>query len=379
MGTYRSRRLLLALSLVGVVGCGAKTGLLIPDADVLPDAGMDAGTDAGTDAGRCIPRDLELERRGAQVMFVIDRSNSMADTLDGREPQAGEPSRWNTVGDVLGQVLRSADPLIEVGGEFYPGIDSGMGGPEEACMVEPGIDLPPRPANAERLLRFFDETGPGGGTPTAVALGNVRDFFERTPAPFVPRFVVLATDGGPNCNPDTGVPFTECVCTGAPNDCAMSPEFGPYNCLDEMRTLGVVDDVFAAGIPVYVIGIDDPTRPDLADVLDRMADAGGRPREVPGSRRFYSVREIDDLRGALTSITDSIAQCVFTLDPAPTFDSELLVEIDGLAVARDRGRMEGWDYTRDDRSELTLFGAACQRVTNGGADVRATILCPDEP
>jgi hypothetical protein len=91
--------LALSFALCGaVLGCGAKTGLDAPDAniDAGHDAGVDANVDAGRDAGppiRCIP----LPRMGGpvtaafsipatlqivDVMFVIDATGSMRDEIE---------------------------------------------------------------------------------------------------------------------------------------------------------------------------------------------------------------------------------------------------------------------------------------------------------
>jgi hypothetical protein len=362
----------LVLAAFAAVSCGAKTGLLVPDASVEPDAGMDAGTDAGV----CVPGPLALERRGAQILFAIDRSNSMFDTLDGRPPAPGEPRRWDLLRETLEVVLRDADPLLEFGAEFYPLPPPIATTPEEACRVDARIDLPPGRGTSDELLSFFRLTQPAGGTPTALGLKAARDYFESRPATRIPRFVVLATDGGPNCNPDTGIPHTRCVCTGSPDMCITDPNFGPYNCLDDVRTIDVIRGLFEElHIPVYVIGMDDPTRPDLADVLDRMAIAGGRPREEPGERRFYSVRRPDDLRGALETITESISRCVFNLTPVPAADALVHVRVDGVFIPHDPTRTEGWDFTSASRSEITLFGGACERVMQTGAEVVAELAC----
>ncbi len=355
-----------------LASCGAKTGLLVPDAGALPDG--------GPDAGMCRPIPVALERRGAQIFFAIDRSNSMQKTIDGGEPTPFDPSRWDVMGRTLSAVLTGADPTLEIGAKFYPRVFADRpGSPMEACSVSMGIDLAPARGNAGALLSIFTRTQPEGGTPTALALDEVRSFIEGHPDPGVPRFVILATDGGPNCNPDTGIPFTECLCTGVPTDCTTDPTFGPYNCIDEDRTLRVVRELFTTdGAPVYVIGIDDPTRPDLADVLDRMAVAGGRPRDVAGERQFYSVRRPDDLRGALTTITDSISRCVFTVMPTPGPGADLDVRLDGALVPRDAGHVEGWDFTGGTRAEVTFFGSACEQITAVGGAVTAEVLCPGE-
>jgi hypothetical protein len=366
------RRHVLASALAALLAsCGAKTGLLVPDASLQPDAGFDAGT--------CRPIPVALERRGAQIFFTIDRSNSMADTLDGREPRPGEPSRWEITGETLGVVLADADPILEIGAKFYPRVFvTEPSGPAVACSVDRGIDLVPARANAPYLLAIFRTTPPVGGTPTAAALDEVRRFIESQPNDGLPRFVILATDGGPNCNPDTGVPSSECLCTGT-RDMCLVPEFGPYNCIDELRTLEVIRALFGSdGVPVYVIGIDDPTRPDLGDVLDRMAVAGGRPRGVAGERQFYSVRRPDDLRGALTTITESISRCVFTVAPAPGANADLEVRVGGVAIPRDPTHTDGWDFNDPAHRELTMFGSACERVTAGAAAVEADVFCPPE-
>lgn len=378
---------MLAAALGVLGGCGAKTGLLVPDAS--SEAGLNTGVDAGPDASICTPDELELAQRAAEVLFVVDRSNSMNRTLDDRVPEPGEETRWVLLASVLHDVLAETDPmLLEVGAEFFPGIiPDGPGiGPEEACKVSPGIDLRPGPRNVDRLLSFFETTGPDGGTPTAAALEEVRRYFESRPMSEVPRFVVLATDGGPNCNAMPSPPPPGCVCTGQVFQCDPTPppigvgEFAPYNCLDEDPTLAVIRDLHEElGVPVYVVGIDDPTRPDLAEVLDRMAVYGGRPRDdEDGGRRFYSVRRPTDLRGALTTITESISNCVFKVSPAPTDDAVVSVTIEGLQVPRDRTRTEGWDFTRPRRDELTLFGGACERAGSRDARVVAIVECPPE-
>lgn len=92
------RRLLAFAVLVGIAGCGAKTGLYAPDANVDAghDGGIDANVDAGHDAGppiRCIeipptggpvtaafsiPATLQI----VDVMFLIDATGSMRDEID---------------------------------------------------------------------------------------------------------------------------------------------------------------------------------------------------------------------------------------------------------------------------------------------------------
>jgi len=362
-----------------LLGCGAKTGLKIPDAGDAPDAGWDGGYDSGVDAGECLPEPVVLQRRGAQVMFTIDRSNSMDDTLDGQTiTPGGPPSRWTILDEALIGALEGRDPLLEIGAKFYPSVfgDIPPDMPMLACAVDMGIDVPPGRGRLGRIRELFETTSPAGGTPTAAALNEVARFYASRPAPGVPRFVVLATDGGPNCSPDPPVDHRMCLCTGNPGDCD-DPVFGPLNCIDDVRTIEVIrrlnEDL---SIPVYVIGIDDPTRPDLADVLDQMAIAGGRPLgEDEADRRFYSVGEREELESALNTIADTIARCVFEVSPVPPPGSRVELAVDGVIIPRDGTRSEGWDFTAPDASEITIFGGACERVTASDGEVTAEILC----
>jgi hypothetical protein len=81
-----------ALAASFAIGCGAKTGLEVPDTGI--DAGPDGGPDAGTDANiPCIeipldggiievPLDIEAQLARADVLFLVDTTASMQDEID---------------------------------------------------------------------------------------------------------------------------------------------------------------------------------------------------------------------------------------------------------------------------------------------------------
>lgn len=347
-----------------LAGCGAKTGLKIPDAG--PDGPLE-----------CVPGRFDLERRGAEVLFVIDRSGSMELALDGSDVTDGVPSRWELFVDALRTALPRTDELVQIGAKLFP---QAIGPAEEVthdngCVVRPGIELEPAPSNAEALISLLSTVTPRGGTPTFDALTQARDFLtSRPPPPGVARFIVLATDGGPNCNPDTGVDPMMCVCTTERDDCGTTPA-GPFNCLDDDRTLRLMDQIHRElGIPIYVIGIDNLDREDLTDVLERMAVAGGRPRDIPDEPAYYSVRSPADFATALDTINHLIADCTFVVRSRPPTDRGIQVTVGGAPAPHDPGRVEGWDWTSRDRGELALFGATCDRAA-AGQPVEATISC----
>src|SRR5262249_39088811 len=131
-----------------------------------------------------------------------------------------------------------------------------------------------------------------GGTPTAATL---RALAPRLTALSGRTFVILATDGGPNCNPDSACGADRCMiniehqsdsCTpGGTLNCCASDLFGPRNCLDDDATSAAIADLARAGIPTFVIGV--PGSVPYAAALERMAVAGGTA--LAESPRYYRV------------------------------------------------------------------------------------------
>ncbi len=369
-----------------LVACGSKTGLLVPEVDEdasvdadLPDMPFDMPDDMPQDMppdlsllDACMDVPFPLTPRPAEVMFTIDRSTSMNLGLDGLTPPTPASSRWVVLGDVLDGSLR-AEPLIEPGAKFFP--DFFDPGPtleaEEACRVPEVVEVPVGPTAVNAIARVFRDTGPFGGTPTVDALIVAADALRASTREDVPQFIVLATDGGPNCNPPPG-PLGSCRCAGTPASC-LDPTFGRINCLDDERALRVISDI-AEDIPVFVVGFDDPTRPDLADVLDEMAVAGGRPRPEGASRRFYDVRERADLEAAFDEITASVGRCLLVTDFVPDDTRLVQVLVNGLPVPEDA--TDGWQWRDREAGELELFGDACRLATaNPDVEVQGLQTC----
>ncbi|MEI8256468.1 MAG: vWA domain-containing protein, partial [Deltaproteobacteria bacterium] len=330
----------LSVAFVSLAGCGAKTGLLVPD--IAPDH-IDA-TDAPDLV--CLPDLIPLTRRTADVMFLIDRSNSMRADISGQDLP---PSRWNVLEGALSRALPPLEATLSFGATFYPQVQLGPPSVEQACLTSVRVDIPPARNNSAAILRVFQNTEPGGGTPTYLALRLVHSWFDAQPATRDPRYIVLATDGGPNCN--AALDAATCPCTShdpttmastCPGDPAMGFDPMPSNCLDDGRTLGEMRAVAGVGIPVFVIGIDDPTRPDLTAVLNLMADAGGRPN-LAGPERYYRIRVPMDLDTAFQAIERTIAQCTFVTTRAPASFDSIHLDLGTQELPRDATRTNGWD------------------------------------
>src|SRR5690606_29482841 len=104
--------------------------------------------------------------------------------------------------------------------------------------------------------------------------------------------------------------------------------------------------------PVHVIGINGDSRPELLDVMDRMAIAGSRPRQLASERRFYNVVNASELESAFESITGSVERCTLRLEPFSVRYAELRVTVDGAQVPRDETGRSGFRLTSRTRYEI---------------------------
>lgn len=379
---------IVALSILGagaLAACGSRTGLFGVDAqNDLTDGGpsTDGRTDAPPDGPiKCMPGRFTFELATAQLMFVIDRSGSMAFSLDGRVPDSaghlppGVSSRWDTLRDALFQTITPFDGQLAMGAKFFP--EEGTVGPapaDEACRTDVGVGIAPARGHVKDIINVFDTTIPNGGTPTSEAVRLAAQYLAG--ARTVARTMILATDGAPNCN--GSLDKRRCTCTAVSGNCNRAD--GQYNCLDDGRTIQTVRDVFQTmKIPVYVIGIGSTERPEFLKVLDDMAVAGGRPR--PSAPLHYNVQTAAEMKAALATISDSIAKCTYLTPSAPTDPNAITVEIDGAAISRDPTHMNGWDWVDQAYGTLAFFGSACTAASAGAtmaSSVTAVVRC-DKP
>lgn len=317
------------------------------------------------DGSYCDCVDVPLFTDAPNMYFVLDRSGSMA-----------SDSKWDHVRVTMASILRALGPRANFGATVFPGFGQEQCSPPvEILSVRPG-DQPGSSGDGPTTNALIAATnvGPNGGTPTAEAL---RFVLPKLQALSGKTFVILATDGGPNCNATAGCGYSDCQ----PNieDVAGCPKEGPVNCcepptgyrescLDDGPTTAAVTALKTAGFPTYVIGI--PGSAPYASVLDGLAVAGGTA--LSSSPKYYAVGTTDLLTTLKKVAAKIVATCEFTLTEAPADPSLVNVYFDEVVLPKDA--VNGWKL---EGNVVTLLGTACDRVMAGDVlGVRIVAGCP---
>lgn len=347
--------------------CGAKSGLEVPSSgpgpldagiEARPDARLDARPDAAADVVVACGPPVALIPAYADVALVLDRSGSMV------RPLASSPStRWAALRSALGAALPRFDANVAFGAVLFPVPDATIEA-GNVCDLSGALEVPVALGAGPAVLAALDAHEPAGGTPTAEAISVATRALRTRARGGVPQSIVLATDGGPNCDPaDRG----EWYFGLAPESC-VEEGIDPRECLDSERTIGRIEEAQALGIPTYVIAMDI-REPYLIDVLRGMAIAGGRARPGDGTP-YYDVRNPDDLTEALGDIATRVSNCSYFPD-GPARIEGARVEVDGVPVDRDERRLDGW--APGPSGTIDLFGDACRLAMRPGA--RVELLC----
>jgi hypothetical protein len=328
---------IFAWPLVFLASCGARTGLLAPDFDASVDAGPDA-----MPVG-CMPGTFALTKAQPTLMFVLDRSGSMGMRF------SGNASRWQVLTSSLKAALPPVDMTMQIGALMFPSTNGGG----MTCNVPGAPDLLPGLGHTGPLLALMTKTQPGGSTPTADALDVAAKALLGVRAASTARALVLATDGGPNCNASLDPKTCTCLDT---RGCGSRST----NCLDDKRTVSRITSSFLEGLPTYVIGIQNQNETQNNAVLDEMADAGGRPKT--GAHHFYAATSEPELDAALVAIRDQLGACTYLTTSVPDPSGTIIVLIDGVPVTFDASGMTGWHWADRSNGEIVFSGDTCAKI-----------------
>lgn len=314
------------------------------------------------------------------------------------------PTRISELKNAMNTFLQSSGTIARLGLTVFPS-DPVCGPSTEirvqlppATPTDDGTDMALTVA-AQLVNQKIQALSPVGGTPTGASLQFVGTYEPLTESndqknDFRDDFVLLLTDGLPNCNDSNLNQLCSCAgsCSMAQNAaCACTTKtctasLCAKGCLDQDGAVANVKALRLLGIRTIVVGFGAETASGVAPlVLNAMAREGGFARECPmgtdvecgGScdtttkqctTSFFHAANGAELTAALQKISQSFQgdPCVFTLSARPSDPRYLSVVIDGQSVAgviAPAAATATTPYSYDPNSnKVTFLGALCTQL-----------------
>jgi hypothetical protein len=309
---------LLAFALVGGVACA--------DVDETPaDSGVRSDAQAWNldappaSASTCVYQaPIDIVPTKADILILLDRSGSM-DTV------FGNATRYQALTAELSDLVSTYAVHVRFGYQEMPS--------QQACAV-PVVDgccatqpsVPVTENNAGPITAAFAAAAPmEGNTPTAAALRAAREYYDDLADGIGNRYVLLATDGAPNC--------TLAGSLSAHDTFDASGNRVAGACFE---ALAEIDALVGQGMTVIVLGLGDEfadTNSDAASCLSAMAEHGGAAA-TPTGRSYYVVSEPLELQIAIEQIFGGIKRpsCTVPLSSDFDFSSSVTVFLDGQFI-----------------------------------------------
>lgn len=368
------------------------------------------GTDAGTAAsggtgdtdgvpqcgelpglGTCGGTHVEAKLRTVNIMLVIDKSGSMED-----QPKGFKQNKWEAMKSALATALAKVKTEMNLGLILYPYSETqpilldGCEDTGNCCALSTSdagvlVGIQPGTVAVDQVNAALLQTGPGGGTPTAPALAAALEYFTNGEGSTLEgdNYVLLATDGGPNCNDKLFCDADHCTtnlddsCDNG-NCCEDTPQH--FMCLDDAAVQDQLHALADAGISTFVVGI--PGTEAYTEYLDGFARTGGVPATT-GGHDYYAVSAdagVEGLASVFESITTQLVHsCDIELPEAPAKLNLVNVAIDCTIVPRNTDdTVSGWEFDQEPTpSSVIVHGPACDSLQKTGAQrVDVVFGCP---
>ncbi len=354
------------------------------------------------------------KRLKPNVMLLVDNSGSM---LLPTNPGAGGcpvncgtasnpcpgtcPTRITELKSAMATFLQTSGTIARLGATIFP--------TDPICAASSNIDVQlPMPtstddgsdsaltATANQVNARIQALSPVGGTPTGSSLdflgtyGGLNDG-----ADFRDDFVLLLTDGLPNCNVSnpnqlctcggscSAAQYTSCGCTTAGTPPCSSSTLCARGCLDQDGAVDAVKRLRQKGVRTIVVGFGAELVSGAGPVvLNAMARQGGFARECPNSTdaecggsagscntttkqcltAFFQAANGTELAAALRKISESFQgdPCEFTLSARPSDPRYLSVVINGQSIAA-----SATTYSYDaNANKVRFLGPLCTQLNS---------------
>lgn len=327
------------------------------------------------------PRAVDARSFAPDLMLVVDRSGSMLQPLDPRDPMCrgctnacppGCLTRQRALLTAMDRFLSGDGAGARVGLTLYPS-NASCGGPSMASPPVPqSDDASVLAMNASAAAAQLRASSFSGGTPTSLALR-----FAAADAPLTTdarreHLMLLVTDGLPNCNAMNAATCMQpqaCRCTIGAGCVGQNCTLG---CLDRQASLDALTLAKSKDVSTFVLAFGaDAATVEGVQLFNDLAIAGGRPLRCPQGgvsecgagnacfadgtcARVFS----NELAAGLARVGDAVRQsraCRFVLAEPVALDPKLEARVNGLVIMK---AALGWQPEKPD--VVRFFGPACE-------------------
>jgi len=342
----------------------------------------------GADADECGAQAVEAQFYPVNILLVMDKSGSMANV-----PPGYPASKWDALKTALQAALTGVQDRVSFGLQVFPttatdepiAYDCGARCCEMPAHAAMNVPIQPGPAGVPAILDALQSSGPAGATPTARALQRAYDYFSVTPIRDE-RYVLLATDGGPNCNPVLSCELEQCtVNIDGAEGCSLDSEFSccynkPDGCLDADSTIAQIEALQSIGVRTIVVGI--PGSELYAANLNDFAVAGQaeNPNPPPEYYEVSAAGGVEELTATFVEITISLGRsCEILIPPDRQIDdlNKVNVALNCQVLPKDAADGSGWVYVFDANGIVTsiqILGPACDMIQDEGVERIDTVF-----
>jgi len=145
--------------------------------------------------------------------------------------------------------------------------------------------------------------------------------------------------------------------------------------LQRLQSVGdLAEDIDRRMNELRLAARDFVTDPGAGIQFKQVGEAAGDGN--PFAPAFYQASSQAELTAALERITGVFSTCVFPLKTPPPVPDKIAVKVSGMKAPP--STTDGWAYSKDDFSEITVNGSWCEMIRTTAANkVEIVFGCPD--
>jgi len=325
----------------GHVGTG---GTVVVGTGGNPGSGGDVGIGVDAAPPNCGQTSVSVMPLPPDILIVQDRSLSMTDDSNGRscvgaapngDGMCGAASKWAQTIAAINQVVGQTQNKVNWGLMF-------LGDEPKECgaATAPVVDI--TAGNSSQLIQAalngVQFTG-ALGTPTTAVMNNAVKYMQGL-TDANPKYLLLATDGEPNC------------------------VAGSLNTTDATGAENAVTAAYTAGFPTFVVGIATTSDANATNALNTMAVNGGEP-QTGAATQYYAVTDTAGLVNVLGQIIGKAVSCTIPLAGVSGNLDKVAVsakDASGNTIEIKQDPVNGWSYTDANKTAIILNGDACNNL-----------------